>query len=236
MKVIKVNYNLQDITQTPKAALSDLFILLYSIHLLEEQGVRPSILTLNKLYPFIFQRLEEKNDLNKLHVFNLPFYKMQRGHYNKSLKNKYLAKLLKADLVEEGKEASYGLKGESKRMIRDFHQELGAKEQNKKFVSLVTEYVKRFISGRSYNDVYSSLRYFSHTTLVEKRGEEINVHELPIDDNSAIAYNDPNFKKGKPSNLVPEGYLTLLGHMLQENIRPTKSSKELVETLLQSSA
>lgn len=232
MKVIKVGYNLQDITQASKATLSDLFILLYSIHLLEEQGVKTSILTLNKLYPFIFQRLEEKNELDKLHVFNLPFYKMDKGHYNKSLKNKYLAKLLEAGLVEEGEKASYKLKDESKRMISGFHQELGAKEQNKKFASLITEYVKRFIEGRSYNDVYNSLCYFSHTSLVEKKGEGISVHELPVDDNSAIAYNDPHFKIGKPSNLVPDEYLTLLGYMLQEKVKPTKSSEKFVETLL----
>jgi len=236
VKVIEVNYNLQNNTQTPKATLSDLFILLYSIYLLEEKGANPSILTLNKLYPFIFQKLEEKNELDKLQVFNLPFYKMDKGHYNKSLKNNYLARLLKANLIEKGAEASYKLKSETKRMISGFHKELGANDYNKEFVSLVTEYITLFIEGRNYNDVYNALHDFSHGSIVEKEGKKISVHELATDDNLAIAYNSPDFKVGKPSNLVPTEYLTLLGYMLQENVKPNESSKELVETLLQSSA
>ena len=236
MKVIEVSYNLQANTQTSKATLSDLFILLYSIYLLQERGAKPSILTLNKLYPYIFQKLEEKNELDKLQVFNLPFYKMDRGHYNKSLKNKYLAKLLEAGLVEEGDESSYKLKSNARSMIRDFYEESKENDYNKEFVSLVTEYVKRFIEGRNYNDIYNALHHFSHSSLVEKSGEMTSVHELDTDDNSAIAYNTPDFREGKPSNLVPTEYLTLLGYMLQENVKPTESSKELVETLLQSSA
>lgn len=234
MKVLKVNYNLQNLTQKPEAHLSDLFILLYSMFLIEKQGGKSSRYVLNKLFPFIFQKLEEKNELKKIFIFNLPFYKMKGGHYNKSLWNKYLKKLERAGLIIENKEASYTISKQAKTLMEDFVKNERTSDKDRKFEELIKEFFKKYLEGNNYNEIYKVLNAFSHTTLVEENGQQIRVDDLEISDYKAIAYNNEDFQKGKRSSIVPEKYLTLLAYKLKENIKVNNQELKKVDALLSS--
>jgi len=232
MKTIRVDYNLQDLTQTPEAHLSDLFVLLYSIFLIEEGGATPSKYSLNKLFPYIFQKLEERGRLEESAIFNLPFYKMKGGHYNKSLSALYLRKLEKADLLREKRGASYVLTTQGKSLIKDFIENERAKSENKEFEQLVDEFITKFLRDNNYYEVWTVLNSYSHTTLVEDEGKKVKVEDLERDDLKAISYNDKGFKKGKRSSLVSSEYLTLLAHKLKEKIKVSKKAKEMVDSIL----
>jgi hypothetical protein len=232
MKTISVDYNLQDLTQTPEATLSDLFILLYSIYLLEESGALPSRLALNKLYPFIFQKLEEANKLNKIQIFNLPFYKMDEGHYNKAIREKYLKKLLKSKLIKPMNDTSYGLTPKAAKMIKDYVDDKRIRKSREQFKKIVNDYSKTFLYGKKYQEIFLNLKGYSHNTAIEDEGKKISVHDLPKTDFKAIAYNSPDFKTGKVSNIVPEEYLEILAHEMQSSIEINEKDKQLAKKLL----
>jgi len=231
MKTIKVDYNLQNLTQAPEAHLSDLFVLLYSIFLIEKGGATPSRYALNKLFPYIFQKLEEQGELEKTIVFNLPFYKMKGGHFNKSLCESYLRKLENADLLREKSGASYILTTQGKNLIEEFAKNERTKSVDKKFEQLVDEFVIKFLRNKNYNEVFTVLNSYSHTTLVNDRGKKVRVDDLEINDLKAISYNSKYFKKGKRSSIVPGEYLTLLAHKLREKIKVSKEAKEIVDSI-----
>lgn len=232
MKTITVNYNLQQITQRPEAHLSDLFILLYTIFLIKKNGGTPTRYVLNKLFPYIFDKLESKGELSKLMIFNLPFYKMKGGHYNKSLSQKYLKTLADSNLVIAEQGAAYELTSRAKAIIKEYLEDKGIPAESNEFENLVEEFVKKFLKDSDYWKIYKDLGSMSHTMLVEDSGSKKRVDDLEIDDFKAISYNSANFKKGEPSDLVPEPYLTLLAHELQENQEVTKEDLEQVDALL----
>lgn len=232
MKTIRTDYNLQEITQKADAYLSDLFILLYSMFLIEKSGSVPSRYSLNKLFPFIFDKLEGEGKLEDLRIFNLPFYKMQGGHFNKSLKQRYLKKLEEAGLIEPRGQASYKLTRRSTELMQQFYREEGRRVESREFEDLVNEYCQRFLKGRNYNEILSLLRAFSHTLLVEDNGEKVSVDALEIDDYKAISYNGKDFKEGKRSNLIPPQYLTLLAYELQRNQEVDREDLKTVDSLL----
>lgn len=235
MKTVKVDYNLQDLTQTPEAHLSDLFVLLYSMFLIEKQGATSSKYSLNKLFPYIFEKLEEKDTLDSTAIFNLPFYKMKYGHYNKSLCVAYLKKLEKADLLREKPNASYALTAKGKLLIKNFSEQVSARPKNKEFEQIVGEFTSKFLKGKNYYEVLKVLRSYSHTSLVDDRRKRVRVDDLETNDNIAIAYNHKNFKKGKRADIVPSEYLTLLAHKLREKTKVTKEAKEIVDAMFSAS-
>lgn len=232
MKTITVNYNLQQITQIPEAHLSDLFILLYTIFLIKKNHGTPTKYVLNKLFPYIFDKLESKGELNKLMIFNLPFYKMKGGHYNKSLSQKYLKSLTDANLVTEEQGAAYELTSRAKTIVKEYLEDAGTSAESKEFENLVEEFVEKFLKDSDYWKIYKDLGSMSHTMLVEDEGTKKRVDDLEIDDSKAISYNNENFKQGKLSNLVSEPYLTLLAHELQKNQEVTSEDLKQVDTLL----
>lgn len=233
MKTITVNYNLQKITQKPEAHLSDLFILLYTIFLIKKHGGTPSKYALNKVFPYIFDKLETKGELNRLMIFNLPFYKMKGGHYNKSLSHKYLKTLAKSNLITEEQGAAYVLTNRAKALIKEYLEDKEASiESKEEFENLVEEFVEKFLKDSNYNQIYKDLNSMSHTMLVEDEGSKKRVDDLEIDDFKAISYNSENFEQGKPSDLVPEPYLTILAHELQKSQEVTQEDLEQVDTLL----
>lgn len=232
MKTITVNYNLQKITQKPEAHLSDLFILLYTIFLIKKNGGIPTRYVLNKLFPYIFDRLESKGELNKLRIFNLPFYKMKGGHYNKSLSQKYLKSLGEANLVTEEQGAAYELTRRAKEIVKEYSDDERVLAESKEFEDLVEEFVERYLKDSEYWKIYKDLGSMSHTMLVEDEGIKKRVDDLEIDDFKAISYNNENFEQGKLSDLVPEPYLTLLAHELQKNQEVTPEDLDQVDSLL----
>jgi len=232
MKTKKVDYNLQNITQNSEAHLSDLFILLYSIFLIDEAGGTPSRYAFNKLFPFIFDELERRLDEGEsLHIFNLPFYKMRQGHFNKSLGRKYLKTLKEAGLINAKPMASYELTDRASKIIKQYHRELRQPAENKQFEELVTEFTKKFLEGRSYDEVWSALNEFSHSMLVEDEGVVKAVDNIEVDsrDNTAISYNSEDFKEGKPSDIVTRPYLTLLASELLQTEEPEVEPEELAK-------
>ncbi len=231
MKTIRVDYNLQDLTQTSEAHLSDLFVLLYSIFLIEEGGATPSRYSLNKLFPYVFQKLEERGRLEESAIFNLPFYKWGGGHFNKSLWASYLRKLEKAGLLREKTGASYLLTTQGKSLIKDFTENERAKSEDKEFEQLVDEFITKFLRNKNYNEVWTVLNSYSHTTLVDDEGKKVRVDDLETDDLKAISYNNKDFKKGRRSSIVPSEYLTLLAHKLREEAKISKEAKEIVDTM-----
>lgn len=232
MKTITVNYNLQKITQKPEAHLSDLFILLYTIFLIKKNGGIPTRYVLNKLFPYIFDRLEGKGELNKLRIFNLPFYKMKGGHYNKSLSQKYLKSLGEANLVTEEQGAVYELTRRAKEIVKEYFENERVSTESREFEDLVEEFVEKYLKDSEYWKIYKDLGSMSHTMLVEDEGTKKRVDDLEIDDFKAISYNNENFEQGKLSDLVPEPYLTLLAHELQKNQEVTPEDLDQVDSLL----
>lgn len=232
MKTIKVDYNLQDITQRPEAHLSDLFITLYTMFLMESEGTIASRYSLNKIFPYIFDRLEKEDKIENYTLFNLPFYKFKGGHYNKSLIKVYLKSLIDAGLVKQISPSRYKLNKQAKKFIQDFSDKERGVAKNTDFEKLVLEYSKRFLKTKKYWEIYTNLRAMSHTLLVEDQKKTVTVGELKNDDNKAISYNHRYFKKGKTSNLIPKAYLTLLAYELQKNLKPTSQDLEKVKLLL----
>lgn len=230
MKTIKTKYNLQMITQKPEAYLSDLFILLYSIYIIDKDRGTPTRYSLNKLFPFIFDKLESSRELDKLVIFNLPFYKMRDGHYNKSLVTKYLKKLEENELVQsEG--YSYKVTPLSKKILDSFYKDQKENSLNKTFLNLVNNFVLQYLHPSSRMS-FDALRAFSHRMIVEDEGINKTVDDLETNDFKAISYNIKNFKDGQKSNLVPDQYLTLLASHLQNKPKINKEDLATVEKLL----
>lgn len=234
MKTIRVSYNLQELTQTPEAHLSDLFVLLYTMFLVEQQKVKSSRYSLNKLFPYIFTKLEEGGNIDSLRVFNLPFYKMKGGHYNKSLRDRYLKKLTGAGLIEETERYCYVLTSKARKLMREFYNSERKETESNLFESLVDEFVKKYLQGRDDDEVYKGLWAFSHTTLVDDDGRTITVDNLQIDDNKAIAYNGRDFKEGRRSSIVPPEYLTALAYELRNRVKISGKDRIAADSLLSS--
>ena len=230
MKTINTKYNLQEITQKPEAYLSDLFILLYSIYLIDKGRSTPTRYSLNKLFPFIFDKLESSRELDKLVIFNLPFYKMRDGHYNKSIVTKYLKKLEENELVQsEG--YTYKLTPSSKKILDSFYKDQKENSLNKTFLNLVNNFVLQYLHPNSSMS-FAALRTFSHRMIVEDEGISKTVDDLETNDFKAISYNIKNFKDGQKSNLIPDQYLTLLASHLQNKPKINKEDLATVEKLL----
>lgn len=232
MRTVKVGYNLQNITQTPSAHLSDLFILLYTIFLIEEAGGVASKIALNKIFPFVFDHLEKIGKIEEIKIFNLPFYKMQYGHYNKSLVEKYLKELERADLVKSRDKRTnyYELTTRTESFLKKYRSTVRSKATDKIFFEdLVTAFTLGYLKNASSIKVFETLKKLSHTMLVKDNGQIKSVGQLPTDDNKAVSYNNKNFRKGEPSNIVPHPYLTLLANELQQAHESEIEEKDLAQ-------
>lgn len=234
MKTIKKTYNLQTLTQLTEANLSDLFIILASMFLIEKNKGVPSTYSLNKLFPYIFNELESQRKLDELSIFNLPFYRMKGGHYNQSLGKKYMKKLIQAGLVKQlDKECLYSLNLKAKKLIEEYFKEKQNDQNVKAFINMVGEFTIKFLKGKNYNQVQNSLYCFSHNLIVEDQGEKICVDQLKItsEDNIAISYNNENFEEGQRSDLVPRPYITKLAYELQENEPINEKTLEIAKKM-----
>jgi len=232
MKTIHTGYNLQNITQKPEAYLSDLFILLYSIYLIDKNGANTTKLALMKLYPYIFDRLESADKLEKIAIFNLPFYKMIHGHYNRSLIDKYIKKLKEAGLLNQSG-ISYSLTRESQQLMNNFYKKM-REDSDKLLEELIGEFSIKFLNSDN-NKSFQALSYVSHRMIVDDNGVKKTVDDLEIDDNTAISYNFEDFKEGRQSDIVPDQYLTLLASQLQEKDSVNQEDLDTVEKLFPSS-
>lgn len=207
-KIIETKRNLCTPPKKTEAYLSDVFFILYLIYLSKKM----SRINIQKIIVYTLVKLLEKDKLNEIKIFNLPFYCWKYGDYNKCISTNYIPELLKGGLIEEvdGDKNEYISTNKAERLFKKYEEE---NITNKKLL-LVKEIIDSYPKDRiSFLNTFRA----SHKRKVEDNGKELSVDDLRPDEKKAIAYNsNPDNVEGFKSNIVSTNYLLALGSLLEE--------------------
>lgn len=228
--------SLQTLPNKAEAYLSDLFFILYFIHLAKVDQVN-----LHKGIVYVLEELGKKNKLDEIKFFNLSFYRYKFGDYNKAIPTEYIPALMRVDLIEESNikgRAIYQTTKKASRLLEKYDKENIHDED----VALVKQAIKDYTSP--LKEFFEAVR-FSHGRTVLHNGIKKTVDDLEEDEHVAIAYNaSPEMfnseysERGTKASIFPTSYLLALNSLLEENkiekqqLQHTSETKEVVEELM----